>query len=217
MMAAGAAGAAAVWVAPSVLSLDRVDAATGTCGVKPVQVDMTQFAGGAVPQAPTTFNAVDGTVVSMTLSDPFGNLSPTWQMDILSPAIGGVDHPALILSTGMNNGETVTVTFTFSAPVEPSFFLVDVDRATNGWEDTVTVTGSLGGGGPINPDSMTPAGGSVTQISPNTVRGVSSTGTSSGNVEVDFQTPIDTLTIVHRDDTAWTGGQWIGIHDLHWC
>ena len=48
--------------------------------------------------------------------------------------------------------------------------------------------------------------------------GVSSVGQQSNSeVEVDFQDPVDTITIRHYDDTSWTGFQWIGIHDMHWC
>ena len=60
-------------------------------------------------------------------------------------------------------------------------------------------------------------GGAQTQINASTVRGDYSTTGADGNVEIDFQVPIRRLVIDHRDDTAWTGFQWIGVHDFHWC
>ena len=68
----------------------------------------------------------------------------------------------------------------------------------------------------INPTSMT-TGAHTTQISANTVRGTTASSSPDSNVEVDFQTPIDTLAIRHYDVTSWTAFQWIGIHDFHWC
>ncbi|MFT5200643.1 MAG: hypothetical protein ACI9C1_000007 [Candidatus Aldehydirespiratoraceae bacterium] len=89
-------------------------------------------------------------------------------------------------------GQGITITFTFSLPMAPSFFLVDVDRSFGSWEDTVQVTGSIGGGAPFAPTSMASGGANA------------------------FLPP-DTITIAHSDATNWSQFQWIGIHDLHWC
>ena len=129
--------------------------------------------------------------------------------------LNGLDNPAITGMTGADNGEGVSITFTFSTPRAVSFFLVDVDRSFGSWEDHVEVIGYLGGS-PIDPASMT-TGAHTTQVSANTVRGTTSSSTTDSNVEVDFQAAVDTIVIRHYDNTSWTQFQWIGIHDLHWC
>ncbi len=209
----GAIAGVGLWAAPSILTLDRVEAAVGSCGLKPAQVAFSTWAGGLVP---STFTALDGTVVTMSQSDPSGVQDGYWRMRSFWGTINGVANPAITGMSGANFGAGVTVTFTFSIPVQPSFFLVDIDSGGGGgWEDTVQVTGSLGGS-PVNPASLLTGADNI-QISPNTVRGINPSNTTAGNIEVDFQQPIDTLTVFHYDVTNLTGFQWIGIHDFHWC
>ena len=215
LLGAGASAAAGLWVAPSVLTLDRVAAATGTCGVKPVQVDMSAWTGLNVPSA---FTANDGTDVTMSISDPSGVQSSSWDMVVYNDNGGnlnGLDNPAITGMTGASKGVGVSITFAFGTPRAVSFFLVEVDRSPGSWEDTVQVVGSLGGS-PIDPASMV-TGADVRQISANTVQGTAASNGASSNVEVDFQTAVDTVTIRHYDSRNWTAFQWIGIHDLHWC
>jgi hypothetical protein len=211
---AGGVAAAGLWSAPSVLSLDRVGAAVGSCGIKPRQVDFTRWLGALLPGA---FTSDDGSVaITATTSDPWGVQDATWATRVYNGTLNSRDNPVI---TGMRNarrGRGITITFTFSLPVAPSFFLVDIDRAVGSWEDTVQVTGSIGGGAPFAPTSMA-TGGANAFLPPDTVRGTSSTSTAAGNVEVDFSSLVDTITIAHSDVTNWTQFQWIGIHDLHWC
>ena len=105
--------------------------------------------------------------------------------------------------------------FQFSVPVCPTFSLVDVDRSTFSWEDTVRVIGSAGGG-PIDPAAMN-VGGAQVQVSANTVRGTTSSSSATGNVEVVFDQPITRMEIRHQDNSNWTAFQWIAVHDFHWC
>jgi len=223
----GAIAGIGLWAAPSILTLDRVEAAVGSCGLKPAQVTFSTWAGAPVP---STFTALDGTVVTMSQSDPSGVQDANWSMRSYGGTINGLPNPAITKMSEATRGVGVTVTFTFSIPVQPNFFLVDIDSSgggnhgdkkkdhgdkKEGWEDTVQVTGSLGGTA-VNPATMATGADSV-QISTNTVRGISPSDTTAGNVEVDFQSPIDTLTVFHYDVTRRTGSQWIGIHDFHWC
>ncbi|MEO0495647.1 MAG: hypothetical protein AAF081_19745 [Actinomycetota bacterium] len=214
MVASGAALGVGAWVAPSILSYDRAAAAIGSCGTKPRQVDFSDWAGALVP---TSFTAADGVTITMSIDDGDGVHDSFWAMRVFNGTINGRDNPAI---TGMSNAEEnegVTVTFTFSTPVAPSFFLVDVDRGDFSWEDTVDVRGFLNSGPRVDPDSFTPGGGAVTQINPRRVRGLSPSNSSNSEVEVDFQEPINELVIRHFDRQDWSGFQWIGIHDLHWC
>ena len=217
MVKTGAAVGVGAWVAPSILTYDKAYAAVGSCGTKPLQLDWTPWRGTNPPFAPSAMTANDGVEVTLSVSDPFGVQSNAWDARVYNNTINGRTHP---LITGMNNanlGEGVTLTFTFSTPVQPSFFLVDVDRGTNSWEDSVEILGSLGGGSSIDPDSLAPGGTAVTVVTPRLVRGVFSSSSSNSEVEVDFQDPIDTMTIRHFDEQNRNGFQWIGIHDLHWC
>lgn len=214
MVGAGAVVGAGAWVAPSILSYDRVAAAIGSCGTKPRQVDWTDFAGQTVPG---NVNAADGTTVTVTVSDPSNVQDTTWNFRVFNGTINGRDNPAITGMRGDSGTAGVTITLEFSTPIQPSFFLVDVDRATNSWEDSVEVVGFLGGGTGFDPDSLTIGGGAVQVITPRLVEGVFSSNSTNSEVEVDFQDLVDRIEIRHFDTTAWNNFQWIGVHDLHWC
>jgi len=217
MVKTSAAAGAGLWVAPSVFTFDRAAAAIGSCGAKPLQVDMSTWAGNLMPTSPSSFFANDGTEIWMSIDDSDGVQDSYWQARAHSGTLNGRDHPVITGMSGATGGDAVAITFTFDTPVRLSFFLVDVDSHDTGWEDKVSVIGRLSPSTTnIDPDSMT-TGSANTQISSNTVRGDFSSNTSNSNVEVDFQTPIDTLVVTHFDDTSRTAFQWIGIHDFHWC
>lgn len=213
MIAGGVATGVAAWATPSVLGFDAVGAAVGSCGVKPQRVDFSRWANSLLP---TNFMSDDNTVaIEMTVSNP-GVQDATWAMRVFNGTLNGRDNPVITGMSGATNGVGVDVTFDFSIPVRPSFFLVDVDASPNSWQDDVIVRGSLGGGPDFAPTTMTP-GAANSIIASDTVRGVSSTSTTAGNVEVDFDQLLDRITIRHIDVTTWTSFQWIGIHDFHWC
>lgn len=214
MVTAGAAVGVGAWVAPSILTYDKAAAAIGSCGTKPRQVDFSDWAGNLVPN---NFTADDGVTVTMAIDNSDGVQDSFWRMRAFNGTINGRDNPAITGMSNANNGEGVIITFTFSTPVQPSFFLVDVDRGNGSWEDSVEVQGFLLGGSGIDPDSLTTGGSAVSAINPRLVRGQSSSNSSNSEVEVDFQDAVDTITIRHFDRRNWTGFQWIGIHDLHWC
>lgn len=217
MVTTGAAVGAGAWVAPSILTYDRAYAAIGSCGTKPVQVTWSPWAGNKIPLDPSTITAADGVEVTCTISDPFNVQSSTWDMRVFNGTINGRQNPVITGMSDATNGQGVTITFTFSTPVQPSFFVIDCDRGPSVWEDRVEVLGYLAGGSPIDPDSITLGGSAVTVVNPNTVRGTSSSTSSNSEAEYDFQEPVDTITIRHYDDKTWTGFQWVGISDLSWC
>ncbi|MEM9200473.1 MAG: hypothetical protein AAGC53_02385 [Actinomycetota bacterium] len=201
-------------MAPSILTYDRVAAAVGSCGIKGRQVDWSDWANQTVPG---TITALDGTEITVTVADPDNVQDAVWNFRVYNGTINGRDNPAI---TGMSNatsGQGVTVSLQFSRPVQPSFFLVDVDQGTRGWQDRVDVRGFLTGGSPIDPDSLTVGGTAVQVVSPRLVEGVSSSRSANSEVEVDFQDFVDTIEIRHHDETTWRSFQWIGVHDLHWC
>lgn len=213
MIKAGAVASAGLWVAPSILSLDRVAAASGSCLVAPRRVDFSRWAGSALP---ASFLSDDGSVtINFSMNDPWGRGAAGFQGVVWNSVLNGLDNPVITAMSGARSGNYVDLVFQFSTAVCPTFSLVDVDRQAFSWEDTVRVIGS-NGGGTINPSAMN-VGGAQVQINANTVRGTSSTSTATGNVQVVFDQAITRLEIRHQDISSWTAFQWIGIHDFHWC
>lgn len=215
LLQTGAVASAGLWVAPSILSLDRAAAAVGSCGTPPRRVDFSRFTGNL----PASFTSDDGSVnITFTQDDPFGVQDPSWDGVIYPGLMNGLDNPVVNGMNGATGGDFVRLRFDFSEPVCPSFSLVDVDRSqgtTNDFEDTVVVIGR-NGGPPVTAASFV-LGGAQVQVNARTIRGVSPTSTASGNVLVTFEEPITRLEIRHRDDSTLNGFQWIGIHDFHWC
>ena len=217
MVASGAAVGAGAWVAPSILTYDKAYAAVGSCGTKPLQVSWAPWAGNVIPLAPSTITAADGVEVACAVADPAGVPSSPWNMRVFNGTVNGRQYPVVTGMSGAEFGAGVTITFTFSVPVQPSFVVIDIDRSSSNWEDRVEVLGYLAGGTSIDPDGITVGGSAVTVISPNTTRGLSSSTSTDSEAEFDFQEPVDTITVRHYDDKNWTAFQWIGIGDLHWC
>ena len=215
LVTGGAAVAATTWVAPSIIGFDRVAAAEGSCGIPPVQVDWSDFAG----TFPSSVTAADGTVVTITLSDPFGVADAGFFGQVFTGTLSTLDNPLLMAMTGANNGAFTSITFGFSKPVDLCFEMLDVDRGVNSWEDTINLNGTVGGAPvTLGPGDLT-SGPAAMLIGPNSIIGTASSANSStnGNTEITYPAAIDSLEIRHQDDTPWTGFQFIGIHDLRWC
>ncbi len=213
MLTAGAVASAGIWVAPAVLSLESVAAATGSCLSPSRQVDFSRFAGSALP---ATFLSDDNSVtINFSIVDPWNRQQAGYEGVAWNTTLNGLDNPVITAMENARRGNYVDLIFRFSTPVCPSFSLVDVDRSTFSWEDTVQITGT-NGAGTINPSSIA-VGGAQVQVNANTVRGTSSTSSAAGNVGIEFDQPITELKIRHQDNSEWTAFQWIGIHDFYWC
>jgi len=215
---AGSAVAAGAWVAPSVLTLDRVGAATGSCGTAPVRFDWSTIA--PTGTMPASITANDGTVVSFALSGSTFLLAGGYAGNVRTGTRGArADYMALGMS-GARNGNGVTLTMTFSQPVQVCFEVLDVDRASRSWEDSLTFTASVGGTNvPINAVDLTPVGTSVTNVGSNGAVGITSEPNSSAAANLVFNAPaeVDRVVMNYFDSTRWTSVQVIGIHDLRWC
>lgn len=103
LLVGGTAAAAGMWVAPAVLSLDRVAAATGTCGAAPLQVDWSDYSPSN--PAPSSVTANDGTVVTLSTSDPFG-VAGSRHFTTRTELYGGVQGFLASEMVGGNNGDT---------------------------------------------------------------------------------------------------------------
>ncbi len=217
-MLAGSAVAAGVWVAPSVLTLDRVAAATGSCGVAPLRFDWSTIA--PTSSMPASITANDGTVVSFALSGSTGLLASGYTGNVRTGQRGARNDYMALGMSGARNGAGVTLTMSFSQPVQVCFEVLDVDRANNSWEDSLTFTASVGGTNvPISAVDLTPVGTSVINVGTNGAIGVASEPNSSAAANLVFNAPseVDRVVMTYFDVSKWTAVQVIGIHDLRWC
>lgn len=201
------------WIAPSIVALDRVAAATGSCGTPPVQVDWSPL----INTYPTSVTAADGTTITISVSNPFGVADPFYTGRVFGGTLNGRDNPLLLAMEGGNNGENLVARFVFSKPVQLCFNLVDVDAAAGGWEDTVEIRGTNGGVAvDLGPADIV-TGAANTFITTNTIRGLTSTTSATGNAEVSFPAAIDVLEVDYSDQSTAIGFQFLGIHDFSWC
>jgi len=118
-----------------------------------------------------------------------------------------------------NRQQTATTVITLPTAVAGAqFTLFDIDFAANDFADLVTVTGAYQGATVI--PILT--NGTANYVVGNTAIGDATSGNTSGagNVEVTFNQPIDTITIVYGNaPTAPVvpDGQAIAIHDIDFC
>jgi hypothetical protein len=215
---AGSAVAVGVWAAPSILTLDRVAAAAGSCGAAPLRFDWSTIAPTAT--MPSSITADDGTVVSFALGGSTGLLATGYTGNVRTGRRGARrDYMALGL-VGANNGAGVTLTMSFSQAVQACFEVTDVDRANGSWEDSISFTASNGGTNvAISGADLVPQGTSVVNVGANGAIGVASEGNNSSRANLLFTAPtnVDQVVMSYFDNTTWTSTQVIGIHDLRWC
>ena len=191
----------------------------GSCGIPPVQVDWSAFSN----TFPTSVTAADGTVVTITLNDPFGVADPTFFGRVFGGTLSTLDNPLLMAMRNATGGQFTSITFGFSRPVDLCFEMLDIDRGNpnpaDAWEDTIDVNGSLGGVPVALGVGDIATGPANMVIGPNSIRGTagSDNASTNGNAEVTYPSAIDSVEIRHSDDTTRPGFQFIGIHDLHWC
>lgn len=217
LIVGGSAVAAGAWVTPSVLTLDRVAAATGSCAAS-VQVDWSIYANNQ--PVPGTITANDGTIVTITSSDPFGVAGPR-HGTVRPQMLGGLSNFLTTEMSGGSSGQYVELDITFSQPVQLCFTLLGVDRRDNWYEDTLTMTGSLSGV-PVTLGAGDMAVGPATSVvAEDTVRGILNIATpnpsADANVDVTFPAEIDRVVLRLSDVTAWSQTQEVGVHNFLWC
>ncbi|MEM0986519.1 MAG: DUF11 domain-containing protein [Pseudomonadota bacterium] len=124
-----------------------------------------------------------------------------------------------------DRAQTVTATFTLGSPGtgvdDLAFQMFDVDsRSNRSYSDGIRVIGSLGGASVL---PVLTSGGTANSVLDNEVVGLigNSSSNPNGNVSVNFDRPVDTLTITlfsgdiaRREDPTSQG---FSIHDLSFC
>ena len=178
--------------------------------------------------------AIAGGNVTVTISGDTNGLVTTgsnsapqtsnFQTGGLTPAENGLflrmDFPEGVPPV---NAQSIIVTYTFSHPDgvnNISFDVFDIDSSLNQWQDVAQTTGTLLGGGSINPSTIT-SGTANTNDGINTATGTASAGNTSaaGNVGFAFnQSNIASFTFVYSNNAPNTSGshnQWAAIHDIN--
>lgn len=211
----GGAAATALWVAPSVTTLDRVSAASGTCGTAPVQLDWSNESHDSTPGTITAADGIDVTFTLLAATSPGSN-----NFKVRHVTRGALTDMLYLDMSSAGSSDYVSIQMDFDSPVDLCFTVIDVDRSRGRWEDTVTIVGT-DSGTPVDLGSsdLFLYGTGVTYVGTNTVRGAYSVGSTSNaaNVDVRFPAPVDRVVLTYSDTTSWTTGQFIGIHDLRWC
>ncbi len=182
---------------------------------------------GALTHAPFD---VDGTSISVSLTDTnnwfinnpvSGGATP----QISTTLTGGVtpaEANLLVVANPSNQTNITTFTLSLGDPnvgverFQTSLF--DVDFGASQFEDYITVNGSLGG------TAVTPTltAGLSNVVTGNIARGTgaSNPDSSNGNLTINFDAPVDTVTISYRAgplSPADPGSLGIGLHDLKFC
>lgn len=156
----------------------------------------------------------------------FGQQTPFKSVDVtggLSPA----QQNLLFVVNYANTSETLTLTITAGTTgvgvgeIEFTLFDLDTDVAAPpfGFQDRITVTGTLGGVSVGNPTFTTSAS--------NTAAGNQATGTNAsanaagdGNLTIRYSTPVDRIVIVYEagpNSIADPLQQGMGLHDISFC
>jgi len=173
---------------------------------------------------------VAGETIVITVTDPDNSLLSDANFGGQTPAESIYDTGGLVpgqsdlhfLRNPTNRTSTVDVVYALGDPgvgvakVQLSIF--DVDFGNNQFVDQITVTGTLGGVS-VTPTLFTSTSNSA---SGNVVtgNGGSSPTQSNGNMTLEFNSPVDTVTINYGNDVTAPvnpGNQGISIHDLNFC
>ncbi len=133
-----AVGGAALWAAPSILSVGSV-AAAASCGGG--RLDWDTFATGAL----FTNTVVGTTTVSIAISGVNNTTLLSNNRRVLDGPAGGVYQKHLRFemtpdNDSASNGSRQRVTFTFSNPVtDVRFSFFDIDNVNNAWGDRIVM------------------------------------------------------------------------------
>lgn len=156
----------------------------------------------------------------------FGQQAPFKSIDVtggLTPA----QQNLLFVVNYANTSETLTLTITAGTPgqgvgeIEFTLFDLDTNVATApfGFQDRITVTGTLGGVSAGNPIFTTSASNSA---SGNIATGTNASANDAGdaNLTIKFATPVDRIVILYAagpDSIADPLQQGMGLHDISFC
>ncbi len=205
-------------------------AATPATGIT-LDWDAVGWPGGAGTLSNTFLNVGGSTMdITVTISDSSPaslntGTSPVTNNTFTPPSSSGND--LFIQATGNNDGTggntgiEIRLDFSGAGVTSLNFDLYDVDLGGNPWTDVLIIRATPAGGGvPILPTSVTAPPTATPSWSYDPVAGqVTGTGgaasnSDNGTVEIDFATPITSVTVEYLNGDDFGGNQWIGIGDL---
>jgi len=225
-------GAAIAWVAPSILSINAASAAT----CQPASMDFTlnALSLSTIQNGGTTTVPFGATGSIDVTFEPSGLSTGVGQFDVDQPTpLGGAfaDFGSLNM-TGQSLNDFVELSFLFSSPVDLlTVTLLDVDLGetlvgpVNFWTDRAQVT-ALNGVTPVPIGASTFNATFVDQPSAGVYEGIfDPSGTGAGvpntstdaNIQINFLTPLDLLTIRYIAAGPGVEDQQIGVAFLDFC
>jgi len=228
-----AAGAAAVWATPAILSVDAASAAT--CSSETLAWSTQEVNVDNLDSSSFTVNYGTSGVLTVAYDETTPPAPPTADAGYATVTpLGGETADFITLEMDASAaGELVTLTFSFSTDVRfLTFTLLDIDLGTGNWQDEVTLSASLAG----SPVTLTPADITFNPVfvsstvvgTDNRFTGIfdpSGVGTgvpnntTDANVSVTYPTDVDTVTITYRALAAAVDPQpqQVGVGSLTFC
>ncbi|MDZ7629461.1 MAG: GEVED domain-containing protein [Parvularculaceae bacterium] len=211
----------------------RAAMAALSCGTGASTLDWDSGAAAWTAGALSNSYTVDGEPVGVAFSGSTGRLINIFsqQTPFKSVNVTGGLIPAqqnlLFVVNYANTSETLTLTITAGTPgqgvgeIEFTVFDVDTDVAAApfGFQDRITVTGTLGGVSAGNPTFTTSVSNTA---SGNVATGsnASANDSGNGNLTIKYATPVDQIVIVYQagpDSIADPLQQGMGLHDISFC
>ncbi len=156
----------------------------------------------------------------------FGQQAPFKSTD-LTGGLSPTQQNLLFVVNYANTSETVTLTITAGTTgvgvgeIEFTLFDLDTDVATPpfGFQDRITVTGTLGGVSVGNP-TFTTSGANTASGNQATGANASANTSADGNLTIKFATPVDRIVIVYAagpNSIADPLQQGMALHDISFC
>ncbi len=228
----GAAGAGALWVAPSVIGYNAAFA-----GASCLQKDTLNYTGqSGAPTSPLNFATVgsypsiDVTTVLGTVGTPGAANAAGGNFVVTTFELGANTASKLVLDMNDNaTGEGYTVTYTFTrhsnnaayTVFNLAFSMFDIDSQANpGFIDNVFLTwvGTATMNTPTLGSYVQGSGSAGTPWQGNKGGDHNAAGNSAnGNIGVSFTGGLSSLTIHYLSGTILGSEQYIGISNLTWC
>ena len=232
LLIGAAAGTAAVWAAPAILSVDAASAAT--CSSQTLAWSTQETNVDNLDSSSFTVNYGSGGVLTVAYNKTAPPAPPTAHAGYATVTPLGAataDFITLEMDASAANQQT-TLTLTFTTPVRfLTFTLLDVDLGTGNWQDQVRLAATLGAT-PVTlaPGDITVNGSFVSSTvvgtenvftginDPNAGGGVDN-NTTDANVSVTYPTNVTQVVITYRalGAAADPQPQQVGVGTLVFC
>jgi hypothetical protein len=225
----GAAGAGALWVAPSVLGIDAAFA--GASCLQQDSIIWSSFGGNGTAMPTSIPYAAVGSYPALTVTlavTTSGTITASGDNKTIQsnvpdgggafPGDGGFNTGSVLMlhmrAGSANQGQDLT--FSFSVPVyNLKFTLVNIDFGAGSWQDRLWIDGAAFTA-QLSPTTEI-TGGPGTSQATEWIGSAGSGTTNSGNVAVTMAGPVTSFTIHYRTGTPNGGTQHVSVNNVTWC